>query len=171
MSKSSSSVRMGPISLVSLVIVLCLAVMSVLSVSTARATLRTTERQSTATSEIYLCETAGQEFLATVDGVLAEVRAGEDVSHASAMSALRRAGEGLVGGLSSSKITPSVQIAAGDDSTVDINAVFSTETGRRLNVYLKINDDATYRILQWKSTTFWSNGSNNETLWQGAGTD
>ena len=44
MAKSRGSVRMGPISLFALIIILCLAVMAVLAVTTAQASYTLTQR-------------------------------------------------------------------------------------------------------------------------------
>ena len=53
MAKPHGSVRIGPISLFTLIIVLCLAVLTVLSVTTSLAELSTTERQAATTTETY----------------------------------------------------------------------------------------------------------------------
>ena len=71
MARPHGSVRIGPISLFTLIIILCLAVLAVLSVTTARAELSVTERQAATTTETYQLEVRGQEFLAAVDGALA----------------------------------------------------------------------------------------------------
>lgn len=51
MAKPHGSVRIGPISLFTLIIILCLAVLAVLSLTTARAELSITERQAATTTE------------------------------------------------------------------------------------------------------------------------
>lgn len=60
MAKPHGSVRIGPISLFTLIIILCLAVLAVLSLTTARAELSITERQAQTTTETYALETAGR---------------------------------------------------------------------------------------------------------------
>ena len=60
MAKPHGSVRIGPISLFTLIIVLCLAVLTVLSVTTSLAELSTTERQAATTTETYQLESVGQ---------------------------------------------------------------------------------------------------------------
>ena len=72
MAKPHGSVRIGPISLFTLIIVLCLAVLTVLSVTTSLAELSTTERQAATTTETYQLEAVGQQFVADVDAALAE---------------------------------------------------------------------------------------------------
>ena len=73
--RGRGSVRIGPISLFALVIILCLAVMAVLSVTTAQATYAAAERQASFTTDTYANERAGQGLMADVDAALAPVRA------------------------------------------------------------------------------------------------
>lgn len=70
MARSGGSVRMGPISLFTLVITLCLAVMAMLAYTTAQAERSLTLRQANATTDLYTNETAAQEFLALLDSQL-----------------------------------------------------------------------------------------------------
>ena len=75
MAKSHGSVRMGPISLFALIIILCLAVMAVLAVTTAQASYTLTERQAATAEETYAAETAAQRFVGGLDAELAAARA------------------------------------------------------------------------------------------------
>lgn len=212
MKRNVGSVRMGPISLVSLVIVLCLAVMCMLSVTTARAMYYSSERQASSTTDVYLCEQAGQKFLANVDGVLASVREGYDSEgeasengaseadkwvldeaagtgessdsvaiedqtvettsvRSACLAALRDTGDALVDGFDELGISSAYSIAENDAAYPSITATFVTESDRRLSISLAINDDGTYRILSWKTTTFWNNNISTDTLWSGETTD
>lgn len=71
---SHGSVRMGPISIFTLIVVLCLAVMAVLSVTTSQATYVLAQRQAHATVALYANETAAQEFVAQLDETLSQAR-------------------------------------------------------------------------------------------------
>ena len=53
MNSTNGSVRIGPISLFTLVIILCLAVMAVLSATTAQATYSAAEKQALFTNDTY----------------------------------------------------------------------------------------------------------------------
>lgn len=139
MAKPHGSVRIGPISLFALIIVLCLAVLTVLSVTTSLAELSTTERQAATTTETYQLETAGQQFVADVDAALAEGTL-EDVLQCYSDSAVR-------------------------DGEL-ISATFSMESGRTLAIVLRIQND-TYTIEQWKVTTEWTDDGTGENLWLG----
>ena len=94
MAKSHGSVRMGPISLFALIIILCLAVMAVLAVTTAQATYALTQRQGTAAAEAYQAETAAQRFMGALDAELAAVHAA-DLPPNQTLAAVEQALQGL----------------------------------------------------------------------------
>lgn len=194
--KPHGSVRIGPISLFTLIIILCLAVLAVLSLTTARAELSITERQAQTTTETYALETAGQEFVAAVDAALAEGRssaldevlstygvteavadaeATADASEAAPAAGETIEDESVSGATADEGGSPMViECPAGDPVTVTgsfdgslIAATFSLESGRTLAVALRINDNDTYRIEQWKMTTQWTDDGTGENLWLG----
>lgn len=196
MARPHGSVRIGPISLFTLIIILCLAVLAVLSLTTARAELSITERQAQTTTETYALETAGQEFVAAVDAALAEGRssaldevlstygvteaAADAEATAGASEAAPAAGETIedesVSGATADEggSLMVIECPAGDPVTVTgsfdgslITATFSLESGRTLAVALRINDNDTYRIEQWKMTTQWTDDGTGENLWLG----
>lgn len=148
--RGRGSVRIGPISLFSLVIILCLAVMAVLSVTTAQATYASAERQASFTTDTYANERSGQELVANIDAALGQVRA---------------QGGGLTKALNAvNTVLP--ESATLEGSTV--RAEFTTDSGRTLAIELDIRANATYEITSWKATTLWVDGSTGEALWSGA---
>lgn len=149
MSRPRGSVRMGPISLFTLVIVLCLAVLGVLAITTAQATFAAAEKQALFTTDTYMNETAAQEFVAEVDAALASVRE-EGGDYAEAREAVQ-------------EILPAD--ATFENATVSVT--FTADSGRILDVQLTIRQDATYEITTWKATTEWTNTDSGETLWSG----
>lgn len=202
MAKPHGSVRIGPISLFTLVIILCLAVLAVLSVTTARAELSVTERQAATTTETYGLETAGQTFVAEVDGALAQrddaaLRA--VLERYGVATAEQPAGAAAAGGAAAGEAisdesptgetiadeTPTGEAAAaavtmacpglpeeilsvgGTFADSLVSATFSLESGRTLAIELRINDNNTYTIEQWKTTTQWTDDGTGETLWLG----
>ncbi|MFQ9181303.1 MAG: S4A5 electrogenic sodium bicarbonate cotransporter 4, partial [Eggerthella lenta] len=60
MNSTNGSVRIGPISLFTLVIILCQSVMAVLSATTAQATYSDDEKQALITNDTYKNEQAAQ---------------------------------------------------------------------------------------------------------------
>lgn len=149
MSQSRGSVRIGPISLITLVIVLCLAVMAVLAVTTAQATFAAAEKQALFTTDTYANEMEAQRFVADVDAALAPVR---------------EAGGGEQAALDAvDRVLPDNATRGGSLVT----AVFTADSGRTLEVGLVIRADGTYEISLWKATTQWTDTGSGETLWSG----
>mgnify|MGYP001036379674 CR=1 FL=1 len=194
MARPHGSVRIGPISLFTLIIILCLAVLAVLSITTARAELSITERQAATTTETYQLEVQGQEFVAAVDGALASggetaleavlAEYGVAVTAAPAGDAAAAgavpAGEAIEDETPSGGTVPAAGTTISDDDggagaiTVSgafdgelISATFAMDSGRTLALALRLNDDGTYRIEQWKMTTQWIDDGTGETLWLG----
>lgn len=190
MAKPHGSVRIGPISLFALIIILCLAVLSVLSLSTASSELRISERQAQTTTETYQLETVGQAFLAELDGALksgtvSDALAAWGVSDlaASAGAAASDAGEtiedeslaGDAGGSLAVWECPVSDFGLEGDALVTcagtfdgetVAATFSLESGRQLACELRIHD-TTYTLEAWKVTTQWIDDGTGETLWLG----
>ena len=147
---TNGSVRIGPISLFTLVIILCLAVMAVLSATTAQATYSAAEKQALFTNDTYQNEQAAQSAVAVIDAALEDVRA---------------SGGGLDEALAA------VDEALPADAQRDGSRVlmtFASPSGRTLDVELTITSNATYEISQWKATTQWTNDGPGATLWSGA---
>lgn len=148
--RGRGSVRIGPMSLFALVIILCLAVMAVLSVTTAQATFAAAEKQAAFTADTYANERAAQEFVAEVGTALATTRA---------------AGGGL------DEAIAAVERVLPEGAVMDgalVEAEFVADSGRTLSVELQIQEDATYRVISWKATTNWMKNDAGETLWSGA---
>ena len=78
------SVRIGPVSILVLIIILCLAVMAVLTLVTAEAEESITVRQEESTTAFYANEAEAQEYLARLDGLLARANG----AHANVLSAI-----------------------------------------------------------------------------------
>lgn len=140
-------VRIGPISVFALIIIVCMAVLAVLTISTAHASLVLSERQALATQELYLDETAAQTFLAEMDARLEQTR-GQGAAAAlraveSDLDEVRASAEEATGGQVS---------ASADVSGQQVSAEFSCENGRTLKIAVTVLGDGTYRIDKWKMT-------------------
>lgn len=162
--RSGDNVRVGPITIITLIVVVCMAVMGVLSISTAQATKTISDRQANATRYLYLDEKAGQEFVAGIDDALETTRIqnGSAAMGAQAVNAVlddlcesaRLAGDGLV------SCTASV-----DGTTVA--AEFICEDTRLLDIAVTILDAGTYRIERWKMSSAQRDAQTMGTLWSG----
>ncbi len=149
MSRSEGSVRIGPVSLFTLVIVLCLAVLAVLAATTAQATYASAEKQARFTQDTYANEQKAQATVAALDAALAPVRnAGGGLEEA--LAAVDRA------------LPPN---AVRDGATV--KAEFVAGSGRTLAIEVDIQPDATYAVTSWKATTQWTDDNAGKTLWSG----
>jgi hypothetical protein len=170
MATTDEGVRIGPISLFTLVAALGMAVLSVLTISTARAMSALSQRTATMASEAYQAESCAQMFVGGIDETLASVRArggDRDAAMASlsagvdeqAIVAARSAGEQRDG-----------SAAVKGEAKIDGNAVvatFETSSGRRLDIRISINRDVTYTIAEWKATSQAGNVEVEEHLWSG----
>ena len=150
-SKKTTTVRMGPITLLVFVITLCLAVMATLSVSTARANAASTTRQAAFTADMYANETAAQTFVAAIDGALAN---GTDGVSAALPTLAQHATAQLDGGTCTAELQGNT-----------LTATFERASGRQLMIELTLTDTS-YKITKWKTATDWKEDK-SETLWQG----
>lgn len=172
MEESRGSVRIGPISLFVLVMVLCLAVLAVLSLQTARAQQTTTQQQALMIEDTYANEQAGQEFLAQLDAILVQGRNGnlsyeELLSQISDFVVTQNMNEGLEAGLESDMDPSEIVDISYDAQDPIVRAVFVQESGRKLVAKIRINPDMTYTIISWLVSTQWVEPGANIVLWQG----
>lgn len=160
--RKTEKVRIGPISIITLIIVVCMAVLAVLSVSTANATMSISNRQADATKELYLNECAAQEFVAGVadalSGTSGKAGAGAKAVQGaldSICEAARTAADGQV------------DVVANVDGTT-VTAEFSGPKMRRLSIAITIGGDAAFRIEKWKAAAVQGEGPTGDNLWTGA---
>lgn len=157
--------RIGPISVVTLVIVIGMAVLAVLAVSTANATLVMSQRLATSTDEYYLDDRAAQVFLAHVDAELGAVRAAGGKGQA-AGEAIARSLEGICAD-AAFELAGEVDVTASFEEGV-IKGEFTCHNGRVLKIEVAVNDDATYSIARWKMTAVENEEQPTGSLWTGA---
>lgn len=152
MSQAKGTVRIGPVSLLSLTIIVCLAVMAVLAAATAQATYAAADKQARFVNDTYANERAAQDLVSEIDAALASVRASEG-SQTEALAAVERT------------------LAARNDAFLNgnqVNASFAADSGRTLDVAVDINSDATYTITHWSATTQWNDTDPDDILWSGS---
>lgn len=171
MARATTSVRMGPVSILTLVIVLCLAVMAVLSITTANASLALSERQASFVGDDYANETVGQAFYAELDNALAPVRAGGGDAEAGAAAVAAQLDELIAraGDASTASTSPIGADAPALSAAIDGTAVTAhveSASGRCLDMTFAITDDARVSVLSWKATTLWTEDT-TDVLWTG----
>jgi hypothetical protein len=159
-----NKVRIGPISIITLIAVLCMAVLGILTISTANATYTISNRQADATAYMYRNETAAQQFVAELDDSLARVRRAGGTQEEAELavnlalddiaSDARKAADGEVS-----------VVASLDDNRV--TAEFICANTRMLNIAITIRDDATYRIEKWEMAAVQNGVQTTGHLWTG----
>lgn len=164
--KNGGNVRMGIVSFITLVSVLLLAVLTVLCVVTANATSATASREADSVASLYRVDACGQALLSQVDAQLAKSKsAGENASAAA---------DHVRASLNSSKAR-ALELAGAGDGSVTLDAGVSgttlsftvtAESGRTLAAEVRVNDDLTYTVSSWKTTT--AQSQTVENLWGGA---
>lgn len=155
------TVRLGPIGLFALVAAICVAVMSVLALSTARASLALASRQSSFIRDGYGNEANAQAFLAEVCETVAEVRLSGG-NGLSASAAVAQQTDDLL----SAACEDASRATAGVDGN-EVSARFVSESGRCLDILIIIGDDATVTVASWKATTLWDEDT-GDVLWTGS---
>ena len=147
---SGGEVRMGPISLIALVVALCLAVMSVLAVTTARANRALAERQAAFTADDYANEAVAQEFLARVRAAAAD--GADPATQATELAAACADEDGTT-------VT-----ATSEDGRVELHV--EAQSGRCLDVLLSVGEDGEVGVEAWRATTLWDEDT-GDVLWTG----
>ncbi len=182
MAKPHGSVRIGPISLFTLIITLCLAVMSVLTVTTAQASYSLTARQADAVTMLYRDERAAQLFVSNIDEALMVGTKDKSFSTADFEAGLDDIVTATVKELGDE--APAIEAdwlsaydacaAAGVDMVgVEkplvgaVSATISGQDGRSLQIVVGVTPDSTCELLSWKAVSTWTEEGAGETLWAG----
>ena len=139
------SVRIGPVSILVLIIILCLAVMAVLTLVTAEAEEAITVRQEESTMAFYANEAEAQEYLARLDGLLARAHGAQ------------------------ANVLSAIEVSDAPDGYTYENGIlsisFEQENGRRLDIELSIPTTAGYEIIAWRASTEWSEEDPDKVFW------
>ena len=136
---TTDNVRMGPLAIFTLMAVMGLAVLAVLAITTANATLSLAQRRADATSELYLDETSAQTFVAALDEALAGGETGEGALTA-ATRAATEAGQGGV-------------VVSASEQDGAYAATFDCGNGRQLIIALTYRQDGSLGVDEWRMTT------------------
>ena len=149
--ESDSSVRIGSITIFALVIVLCISVMGMLSVSTGRAALASSEKLAVYTSDIYQNEKEAWQFVSEIDESLYDVKSNIWWYRDEAISAV-------------TEIVNATDGASIEDGV--ISARFASENGKTLTIKMTIDDDLELNISEWRVSTS-RDMDNGDVLWSG----
>lgn len=151
MDRTSHGARSGPLSLFTLVAMVCLAVLAVLAVSTARASASLSARQAQATTEQYQAEAVAQAFVADVNDALAS---GGDLGDT--LAAIATAA-------STTDVTCNAEY-----NEPQVQATFTTSGGRVLSLVLTVRPGEAARVDRWTLGATRQSDDTGDTLWTGA---
>lgn len=161
--KSSEGMRIGPVSLLTLIAVLLLAVLAMLCVTTANAASAMANRQAEAIEQTYRVDACGQAILASIDDV-AE-RANGDAENTT-LTISKMSDEILNRAMEKCDFTGMTAQIDAEGNAVTIGV--AQDGGKALDARILIDDDSGYTIQSWKITT--TQELPQETLWTGSQT-
>lgn len=164
--QSNEGIRIGPISLLTLVSVLLLAVLAMLCATTSNAALAMSKRQAATSTSSYSIESCGQAMLAALD----EAAHASGTDAASAVSGIGAQLDAIEQDAKSNADTTDLDI----DTSVDGTSVLFTiraRNGRKLDARITFSDDLSYSIDEWKVTTTQNDQAGSDTLWTGSAAD
>ena len=133
-------IRTGWLSLIVMVVVVCLAVLAVLSLVTARAMLATAQKQADYVQQTYELEMLGQQWLSQVETVCSEASSEEEL--------LAELPEG---------------------TRVDgdlLRYVAQNSDERQLSIAVQL-EDRQIRVVEWRQVRQWQETENIGQLWKG----
>ncbi len=163
-STKNNGVRIGPISLLTLIAVLLLAVLAMLCVTTSNAARAMSERQATGATASYALEACGQDLLAR----LSDAAQGNDDASA-AVEAIDGELDELTAAALDEASAEGLSIKA-ETSDRTVTFTISADDGRTLDGSVTFADDLTYSIDTWKITTVQSDET-EVNLWSGSATN
>lgn len=131
-------VRLGWLSLLLTVILICLATLAVLGLSTARADLAMAHRQAQQVSAAYALEAAGQQWLAALG------------------RALQQAGGG--GAAALDPLLPPGTVRSGNTLSTRLEG----EAGRSLAIEVELTGAGGYRVTRWQQAARWQGEETEE---------
>ena len=142
-------IRIGPLSVLTLLVVIALAIFSVLALYTAHASLVISQRQADSVSERYLAEAAAQSFTCDFDASLAVWR--EAGGRQSGARALEVAEQSLAHACEVARAEARGRVSATASVEADaVNAQFATEGGQILTVQLALDEDGAFSVRLWE---------------------
>jgi hypothetical protein len=167
MASNRGSVRIGPISILTLIIVLSLSVMAVLALTTVRANNAITDRLASTTHEIYANESAAQLFIASLDEELAQAHANNEASFGAGAELDSLAQEAAATASENTTNNTTVSAYTSLDGAT-LTARFITNNGHALTVVATLENNS-LAIESWKTSTEETTTDSNEEsgLWQG----
>lgn len=189
MASGNSPMRMGTISIFALVIIVCSAVLVVLSYSTAQATAALAQRQADSATALYTEETMAQQLSACVNEALDQARA-QNLQGSALQNRLEKAildyrvwyndvQEGddpfdvTIGRLDVVGPDEALELAGAADTGASVEravyASFKASDNRTLDVVIGVTPEGSSQVLAWKTGVEWTESEEENDLWAGPG--
>ena len=162
MAKETTNVRIGPISLLTLISVLLLSVLAVLCVTSANAAQAMSQRQAAALTATYDLDSCGQNTLAAIDEEL-QGMSGSSGSFAASVVGVRlqNVQQDALAATGSDEYSITTQV---DGALIEFTV--SANDGKSLEAAIRVNDDMTYTGEKWKTAT--TQAEPEQVLWTSA---
>lgn len=163
MARKTANVRTGPVSLLTLISVLLLSVLAVLCVTSANAAQTLAQRQADALTATYQLDSCGQSMLAAIDEKLQSMNESSGARAASVLDTqLQSVQQNALAACAAEGCSISAQV---DGARVSFT-VTTASSNKTLAATIRVNDNMTYTIEDWKTTT--SQAEPEQTLWTSA---
>lgn len=141
-------VKLGSLTLLLTVVLICLATLSVLALSTARADYALANKHAEMIQRVYAADGLAQKFLADMDDALRQAAMEKGDAYYTALGKLLPEGAELDGDV--------------------INALIKDGEGRQVTIALDISEKDSYRVIRFTPSVEWELESTMEGLWNGA---
>lgn len=139
-------VKLGSLTLLLIVVLICLATLSVLAFTTARADLALARKHAQMVQQVYETDAIAQDFLASTDEALAGAQ-----------------------GLSGDAFVKKMQELLPGDAVVEEDHIYAVITGtenRQVTIELSLLDGK-YQITRWEPSVIWEPDETMDGLWNG----
>ncbi|NTU90179.1 MAG: hypothetical protein HGA54_09850 [Actinobacteria bacterium] len=140
-------IKFGALSLLLLVVAVILAILAMLSYSTAKASATLADKHASFVTQSYAAEYSGQSYLAGIDAVLATARAQDEPA---------------------SYLADNLPIGTEFNGIDSIETVLDCGAGRKLELVLQLDEAYTYRITAWRTSVEWTPEDTIDDLWDGS---
>ncbi|MDO4854296.1 MAG: hypothetical protein Q4A43_02595 [Coriobacteriia bacterium] len=155
MADRTEGVRIGPISLATLIAILLVGVLALLCVTTANAAQTMAQRQASATTETYALDSCGQKMLASIS---------EELSSSSSLKATASKLSSIAEKAKKDVGEESLTIKTSSDSK-SLSFTIAAQNGKKLDAKVSQKNGA-LSVDQWKLTSQQQDAE--ETLWSGS---
>lgn len=163
MNKRASNIRIGPISVITLISILILAALAMLCFTTTRANYTMANRQADSTNQTYMLDACAQTFLSSIDSELNYASSAQEAAQVIESKSTSLCTYAVNSAKKAGVNVSDVEMTASTEGTT-VALTVESSNGRILRASVELYDDKSYSITEWKTTTAWK--TEEEPLWQ-----